>query len=70
MMSVCARCVVFRAATGYRGGDEFRRQIDPEFDGAADVVEWFTQAELLCQPRGVVPEAYLPLRLAGDAFVV
>ena len=42
----------------------------PEFDGSTDVVEWLTQAELLCQPRGVVPEAYLPLRLAGDAFVV
>lgn len=48
----------------------FDARLIPEFDGSADVVEWFTRAELLCQLRGVAPEAYLPLRLAGDAFVV
>ena len=48
----------------------FDARLIPEFDGSTDVVEWFTRAELLCQLRGVAPESYLPLRLAGDAFIV
>lgn len=48
----------------------FDARLIPEFDGSTDVVEWFTRAELLCQLRGAAPESHLPLRLAGDAFVV
>lgn len=48
----------------------FDARLIPEFNGSTDVVEWFTRAEMLCQLRGVAPELYLPLRLAGDAFVV
>ena len=50
----------------------FDARVIAEFDGTGtvDVVEWWTRAELLCELRGVAPEAVLPLRLTGGAFAV
>ncbi|KAF0308959.1 hypothetical protein FJT64_019886 [Amphibalanus amphitrite] len=48
----------------------FDVRLIPEYDGSADVVEWFSRAELLCQLRGVAVETVLPLRLSGGAFSV
>lgn len=40
------------------------------YDGTGDVVEWYTQASLLCEYRGVPVTDVLPLRLKGGAFAV
>ncbi|KAF0313374.1 hypothetical protein FJT64_016086 [Amphibalanus amphitrite] len=45
------------------------RLID-EYDGSGDVVEWHTQASLLCEYRGVSAAEVLPMRLKGGAFAV
>lgn len=42
----------------------------PGYDSMADVVEWVTWAEMLCQLRGVAFESALPLPLTGGAFSV
>ncbi|KAF0314207.1 hypothetical protein FJT64_015311 [Amphibalanus amphitrite] len=41
-----------------------------EYDGSGDVVEWHTQASLLCEYRGVSAAEVLPMRLKGGAFAV
>lgn len=41
-----------------------------EYDGSADVVEWYERAKLLCELRGVALISVLPLRLTGGAFAV
>ena len=40
------------------------------YDGTTDVVEWYTQASLLCEYRDVPLADVLPLRLKGGAFAV
>ena len=40
------------------------------YDGTTDVVEWYTQATLLCEYRGVSVADVLPMRLKGGAFAV
>lgn len=54
--------------SGGAGGFDVR--VISEFDGSADVVEWWTRAELLCGLRGVSLITVLPLRLTGGAFAV
>ena len=51
----------------------FDSRLIPEFDGdkaGADIVEWFTRAEVLCQHHGVDLALVLPARLTGGAFAV
>ena len=48
----------------------FDARLISEFDGSADVVEWFSRTELLCEHRGVSVASVLPLRLTGGAFSV
>ena len=45
------------------------RLID-SFDGTTDVVEWYTQASLLCEYGDVSLAGVLPMRLKGGAFAV
>ena len=45
------------------------RLID-SFDRTTDVVEWYTQASLLCEYRDVSLADVLPMRLKGGAFAV
>ncbi|XP_043223552.1 uncharacterized protein LOC122382380 [Amphibalanus amphitrite] len=40
------------------------------YDGTTDVVEWYSQAELLCEYRGASLAQVLPMRLKGGAFAV
>ncbi|KAF0287602.1 hypothetical protein FJT64_013989 [Amphibalanus amphitrite] len=56
-------------AVGGAGGELDARFI-PEFDGAGDVVQWDTRAQMPCEPRGASLAAILPLRLTGGAFAV
>lgn len=48
----------------------FDVRIIPEFDGSADVVEWWTRAEMLCEMKGISVMSVLPTRLTGGAFRV
>ncbi|XP_043225494.1 uncharacterized protein LOC122383282 [Amphibalanus amphitrite] len=57
------------AAVGGAGG-AFDARLIPEFDGAGDVVQWHTRAQMLCELRGASLAAVLPLRLTGGAFAV
>ena len=61
-----ARLGMEEAVTGARLD---ARLIDT-YDGTGDVVEWYTQASLLCEYRGVSVAEVLPLRLKGGAFAV
>ena len=72
-----ARDSVVSSATeesaGKKGsGPAFDSRLIPEFDGgkAADIVEWFTRAEVLCKHHGVDLTLVLPARLTGGAFSV
>ena len=56
-------------AVGGAGG-AFDARLIPEFDGAGDVVQWHTRAQMLCELRGASLAAVLPLRLTGGAFAV
>lgn len=58
------------AAAAPPGSTPFDVRLIPEYDGTADVVEWVTRTEMLCQLRGVAFESVLPLRLTGGAFAV
>ena len=58
------------AAAAPPASTPFDVRLIPEYDGTADVVEWVTRAEMLCQLRGVPFESVLPLRLTGGAFAV
>ena len=53
-------------------GPAFDSRLIPEFggDNAADIVEWFTRAEVLCKHHGVDLALVLPARLTGGAFAV
>ena len=53
-------------------GPMFDSRLIPEFGGqkTADVVEWFTRAEVLCRHHGVDLALVLPARLTGGAFAV
>ena len=59
-----------------QGSEEARMGagLDPRlidvYDGSGDVVEWYTQASLLCEYRGVPVADVLPMRLKGGAFAV
>ena len=51
----------------------FDSRLIPEFGGnkaGADVVEWFTRAEVLANHHGVDLALVLPARLTGGAFAV
>ncbi len=48
----------------------FNIRLIPEYNGMADVVEWVTRAEILCQLQGVTLESVLPLHLTGAGFTV
>ena len=50
----------------------FDSRLIPEFDGGktADIVEWFTRAEVLCKHHGVDLTLVLPARLTSGAFAV
>ena len=61
-----ARLGMEEAVTGARLD---ARLIDT-YDGTGDVVEWYTQASLLCEYRGVSVAEVLPMRLKGGAFAV
>lgn len=58
------------AAAAPPASTPFDVRLISEYDGTADVVEWVTRAEMLCQLRGVPFESVLPLRLTGGAFTV
>ena len=52
------------------GAGKFDIRLIDTFDGTGDVVEWHTQASLLCEYRGVPVIDVLPMRLKGGAFSV
>ena len=52
------------------GAGNFDIRLIDTFDGTGDVVEWHTQASLLCEYRGVPLVDVLPMRLKGGAFAV
>ena len=59
--------------TKVSSGAGFDSRLIPEFDGGqngADVVEWLTRAEVLCDHHGVDLTMVLPARLTGGAFAV
>lgn len=48
----------------------FDPRVITEYDGTADVVEWWSRSEMLCNHRGADAASVLPLRLTGGAFAV
>ena len=64
---------VAKESGGKKGsGPTFDSRLIPEFgsENTADVVEWFTRAEVLCKHHGVDLALVLPARLTGGAFAV
>ena len=51
-------------------GNGFDFRLIDSYDGSTDVVEWYTQASLLCEYRGLSLGQVLPMRLKGGAFAV
>ena len=69
-----ARDRVVSSATEESAGKKaaFDSRLIQEFGGqeTADVVEWYTRAEVLCKHHGVDLTLVLPARLTGGAFAV